>query len=189
MSCVIGITGTLWVACIIYMPVLLFYQVQLSYVSISILIFHGSMYSITASFIISLIIKKLSPLKLLRISLLIGIILIGYDYYCLSLSKHISFAVVSLITLHGILARLMPAIFMHKIFPIQYRLAGVYLAVNLGYTLFGILSPLIVIALIYLTHEYFFIKSLYAIVMSCVSLIALVYVNRVIEPATEAGTI
>ena len=53
LASVIGINSTLFINCIIYMPILLYYQVKLSYITISILIFRGSIFSIAASFIIN----------------------------------------------------------------------------------------------------------------------------------------
>ena len=64
-----GLISSLWINCIVYMPVLLFHHLGLSYRTISSLLIYATIYSIFASYITGLIAKKITPLKLFKFCL------------------------------------------------------------------------------------------------------------------------
>ncbi len=180
---VVAINSTLWVNCIIYMPIILHHEVEISYIQVSSIIFNATIYGILLSYLIAILCNKMNPLTLLKITLCLAIPGICYSYYVLEQRTHISIGADILIILHGILATLTPRVFINKIFPPQVRLSGIYLSVNLSYTLFGVCSPLIIICLTYLTHKYFIIQAGYASLVAIISLIGLAYFHKVKEVA------
>lgn len=181
LASVIGITSTLWVNCIIYMPIILHFELNLSYQVASNILFHATIYSITISYLVGRLAKYLNPLYLLIISLFIGIPAILMSYHFLYLRMFIYLGVAILVTLHGVFTRLTPLVFVNKLFPAHLRLAGVYLSVNLSYTLFGVFSPLIIMSLIYLTHLYFITQAIYTVLVCIISIIGLSFFTKAKE--------
>ena len=140
------------------------------------------MYSILSSFIVGLIAKKIDPQKLLFLTLLLVIPGVSYANYCLDTKSHLGLGVGILIVMLGILTRLLPLVFLNKIFPEKFRLGGVYMSTNLSYTLFGVFSPIIVIALMHATHAYFKSRAAYTDAVAIISIIGCYFFNRVKEP-------
>ena len=178
---IVAINSTIWVTCIIYMPAILHHESELSYLNVSNIIFNATIYAILTSYLITTLAKKLDPFKLLRATLFLSIPAICLSHYFLLYKLHIELAVGILITLHCLLASFTPRVFRKHLFPAQFRLSGIYISVNLSYTLFGVLSPLIIISLTYLTHKYFIIHAVYASVIALISIIGLTSFRKMTE--------
>lgn len=178
-----GLISSLWINCIVYMPVLLFHHLGLSYRTISSLLVYATIYSIFASYITALIAKKIKPLKLFKFCLVIAIPAVIFSYYNLSAKTHINYSVNILIICHGVISRLAPLVFIDKLFPPQVRLAGVTISVNTGYIIFGVFSPLIIILIMTLTNTLFLAEASYIIFAILMSMIGLHVFEKVQEPS------
>ena len=170
---IVAINSTIWVTCIIYMPAILHHESELSYLDVSNIIFSATIYAICTSYLIIKLSRKLDPFKVLRTTLFLAIPAICLSHYFLLYKCHIQLAVCILIMIHCLLASFTPRIFRKHLFPARFRLSGIYMSVNLSYTLFGVLSPLVIISLTYLTHQYFIIHAVYATLITIISLIGL----------------
>lgn len=170
---IVAINSTIWVTCIIYMPVILHHESELSYLNVSNIIFNATIYAILTSYLITNLAKNIDPFKLLRATLFLSIPAICISHYYLFSKNHIELAVGILITLHCLLASFTPRIFKKHLFPARFRLSGIYMSVNLSYTLFGVLSPLVIISLTYMTHQYFIVHAIYASLITLVSIFGL----------------
>lgn len=175
---VIGMGSALWVNCIIYMPIMLYYQSQLSYYLISNIMLEASFISLAGSFMMGIVAWRVNPVTLLKITLITAIPTICLSYYLFSINSYIYIAVDILVTLHGIFARLLPMALMNKLFPTKERLGGVYLTINLSYTLFGVFSPLIILYIIYLTDSPFAVQASYLSLVSIFGLIGVCCLNK-----------
>ena len=170
---IVAINSTIWVTCIIYMPVILHHESELSYFNVSNIIFNATIYALSISYLITSLTKELEPFKMLQSTLFLAIPAIYFSHYCLFYKTHIELAVAILITLHCLLASFTPRIFKKHLFPARFRLSGIYMSVNLSYTLFGVLSPLVIIGLTYMTNQYFLVHAIYSSLITIISLIGL----------------
>ena len=173
-----GLVSSLWINCIIYIPVVLYHKIDPSYRDISALILYSSIYAVVATYIINLITRKINPPKLLKVLLLLSIPSIIFSYHCLALKSDISLAVSILIIFSLLINRLVPMVFLPKLFPQQVRLAGVVIGVNTGYALFGIFSPLIIIGIIRLTDTYYIAISGYLIFVTMICMLGLIVFEK-----------
>ncbi len=104
---------------------------------------------------------------------LIGIILsAALCYFMLFKNYNLNLAL-SLFTLFQGALVVLPPLFLCDLFPVQIRLTGVALSYNIGFVLFGGLTPIVVTTLIEHTQMMYMTPFLWLLLVSCITLMAL----------------
>ena len=133
----------------------------------------GSCLCIFFGFMTDLInVKKLVIVLFLAVVLLVSPIFIIYVSY----PKLYAVAFIASAILLGLSAGIIPRL-LSELFPIQVRYSGIAVSYNLGFALFGGLTPFISLSLIYYT-EWLIIPALYLMIVSLLGLVSLGFLGR-----------
>ena len=114
----------------------------------------------------------------LVIALSLVIILAVYPIFIIYVSYPKLYAAAFIISaiLLGFSAGIIPRL-LSELFPTQIRYSGIAVSYNLGFALFGGLTPFISLSLIYYT-QWITIPALYLIIVSLLALVSMVYLRR-----------
>ncbi len=123
--------------------------------------------SIMSTYIGGVLTTRFSPYLLMKSCLVVLIVAAGTCYLMLANNNHLLIALALFALAQGSIICL-PPILLSYLFPLPIRLSGVALSYNIGFVLFGGLTPIVVTTLIEYTHMNYLMPFL------CILLVALV---------------
>ena len=172
-SAITGIMSALVVVTIVFMPSYLKEMLNVNSEFIAYGMLFMMICNVVAIYITGRFANYVNPRKILAGLLVVSVIFIPFSYWLIS-HQHLSLlsGLIILGSLEGIAAMLVPLIIC-DLFSASIRLTGVALCYNIGFTIFGGMSPVIISSLINVGHDIYLTPIIYLLIIIIISSLGL----------------
>lgn len=180
--CIASIMAILMVATIIFIPECLVQFIKMNSDIVSKIMFIVMIFNVIIVYITGVLIDRLSLRRTFRIFAVLAIFILPIAYYLISYYYHniylLCAGLIMLAMLQGMIAPIAPLTIVH-LFPEYIKMTGVAISYNIGFTIFGALSPIIITQLFTLGFGVFYAHILYVLPIVCIfSIISYIYMKR-----------